>query len=75
MLVAKSPVAFICKFSAGKGRHCGLFSLVVNCLQERKQGIMKMGQNPTEIMKKQKVMNISKLLDEYLVDRLVHKYQ
>ena len=37
---------------------------------------MKMGQNPTEIMKKQKVMNISKQLAyEYLVDRLVHKYQ
>ena len=34
-----------------------------------------MGQNPTEIMKKQKVMNILKELDEYLVDRLVHKYQ
>lgn len=30
-----------------------------------------MGQNPTEIMKKQKVMNISKQLAyEYLVDRL-----
>ena len=75
MVGTKSPVAFICKFSAGKGRQCGLFSLVVNCLQGRKRGIMKMGQNPTEIMKKQKVMNISKQKDEYLVDRLVHKYQ
>ena len=36
---------------------------------------MTMGQNPTEIMKKQKVMNILKQLDEYLVDMLVHKYQ
>lgn len=37
---------------------------------------MKMGQNPTAIMKKsQKVTNISKQLDKYLVDRLVHKYQ
>ena len=52
-----------------------LGSLLVNGLQERKQGIMTMGQNPTEIMKKQKVKNISKQLDEYLVDMLVHKYQ